>query len=707
MSLFAAGLAPDVRATGDAPALFPTSYYRDYSRCWPAWLRSLAHETWDRRNRELAALRRREDVRRRQNWVRETFWKLIGGMPERTPLNAKVIGGFERRAYRVEKLLYESRPGVYVSANLYIPRGAKPPLPGVLFQMGHALNGKASGPYQRCCQALAQLGYLVLAFDPMGQGERVHYPDASGYRTRLASADDEHTVPGRQMLLVGDTATRWQVWDAVRSLDLLATHPLVDPRRLGSTGQSGGGTLTMFLACVDDRLAAAAVASGNTENFACQDFNPPGSTDDAEQNLLGSGPLGLDRWDLLYPLAPKPLLVSVSEKDFFGTYSSNYLTSGRDEFEKLKRVYEILGAPDRLVWTSTPLPHGLAYDTRLKIYNWFERWLKGENRTIEDEPPTEPEPDRELWVSVSGSVVRDYRSRTPFEITREQARKLPRSRPTREALARLLALDRPPQAPEFRELAKTRLRGLDVQAVEVASSPHVWVPAWIFVPHQAASPSRILLILDPAGRNARWREGDLYQSLALKGHIVCAADVRGIGDLTPEFARGAPHYARSHADEESWSWASLILGRPLLGQRVTDILATVAALTQYSITRARAICIAARGHLGVPALCAAALESRIEKLYLAGSLLAFREVVETENYRCSFANFVPGMLREADLPEIAELVAPRRILLAGAVDGEGRRASAERVRAYWRAAHVEVRGEEGWEEGALSNFIGL
>ena len=103
----------------------------------------------------------------------------------------------------------------------------------------------------------------------MGQGERVHYPDAYGYRTRLASADDEHTVPGRQMLLVGDTATRWQVWDAVRSLDLLATHPLVDPRRLGSTGQSGGGTLTMFLACVDDRLAAAAVASGNTENFAC------------------------------------------------------------------------------------------------------------------------------------------------------------------------------------------------------------------------------------------------------------------------------------------------------------------------------------------------------------------------------------------------------------------------------------------------------
>ncbi|MGB9605446.1 MAG: alpha/beta hydrolase family protein, partial [Bryobacteraceae bacterium] len=404
-------------------------------------------------------------------------------MPERTPLNARVVGSFERPGYRLEKVVYESRPGVIVSANLYVPRAAKPPLPGVLFQMGHALNGKAAEPYQRCCQGLAQLGYLVLAFDPMGQGERIHYLDASGARTRLGSADDEHTVPGRQMLLIGDTATRWQVWDAVRSLDLLASHPLVDPRRLASTGQSGGGTLTMLLACVDDRLAAAAVASGNTENFACRNFDPPGSTDDAEQNLIASAPVGLDRWDLLYPLAPKPLLVSVSEKDFFGTYSSNYLSSGLEEFEKLKRVYEILGAADQLAWTSTPLPHALAYDTRLKIYHWFNRWLKGENRPVDREPPTQPELDQQLWVSSTGSVVRDFASKTPFEITRDAARSLPRRRPTRSDLSRLLALDRAPTPTQFRVLGKALLDGLDIEAVEVASAPHVWVPAWLFVPH--------------------------------------------------------------------------------------------------------------------------------------------------------------------------------------------------------------------------------
>src|SRR6266404_4373356 len=166
------------------------------------------------------------------------------------------------------------------------------------------------------------------------------------------------------MLLKGISSVRLQTWDAVRSLDYLAAHPLVDPRRLASTGQSGGGTNTMLLAAVDDRLAAAAVSSGNTENVACANFNPPGATDDAEQDLVGSGPIGFDRWDLLYPLAPKPLQIQVSSRDFFGTYSPTYIESGIEEFGKLQIIYEKLGRAGRLRWRETPLPHGLSYDSR-------------------------------------------------------------------------------------------------------------------------------------------------------------------------------------------------------------------------------------------------------------------------------------------------------------------------------------------------------
>jgi dienelactone hydrolase len=625
--------------------------YRDYSRCLPDYLRRLAAEAYQRRNAALARLTTPEAVRERQRWVRETFWNLVGGQPERTPLNARTVGSFERPGYRVEKVVYESVPEFHIPANLYIPAGGRGPFPGVLFQMGHSLNGKAYESYQRCCQGLVKLGYLVLAFDPMGQGERVYYPDASATRTRLASSDEEHTRPGKQMLLVGDTSSRLQVWDAVRSLDYLAAHPLADPKRLASTGQSGGGTLTMLLAAVDDRLAAAVVCAGNTENFACAGFNPPGSTDDAEQNFLGSGPLGFDRWDLLYPLAPQPLLVVVSDKDFFGTYSSQYITSGWEEYGKLRKAYETLGRPEQVEWHATPLPHGLSYDSRMQVYQWFGRWLRGEKEPVNEEPPTQPEPDAALWVAGSGNVVRSFGGQTPFTLNR--ARAVSRKR---GSLPELLGVER---RPGWKAISLGRVRslgGVEVEAVEIQSAPEVWVPAWVFRPRQT-SPGRLPLVaVEPGGRNARWREGQLYQQLASAGRTVWVPDLRGVGDLAPEFGGGAAGYARSHNEEEDYAWASLILGRPLVGQRVTDLLAVVAAAGGKAS-------VAALGKMTVPALFAAALQSGITELYLAGGLESFRSVVETEDYSHPFANFVFRLLECTDLPEVAASLAPRRVVM--------------------------------------------
>ncbi len=668
---------------------FPGTAYRDYSRCLPDYLRDLAAAAYARRNRALAALTTPDAIAKRQAWVRETFWKLAGGIPERTPLNARVAGGFERPGYRVEKVVYESRPRLHIPANLYIPTGGKPPYPGVLFQMGHSLNGKAAESYQRCCQGLARLGYLVLAFDPMGQGERVYYPDAQLKRTRLSSADDEHTVPGKQMLLYGDTSTRFQVWDAIQSLDYLAAHPLADPKRLASTGQSGGGTLTMLLMAVDDRLAAAAVASGNTENLACADFNPPGSTDDAEQDFIGGGPAGFDRWDLFYPFAPKPLLIGVSDKDFFGTYSPSYISNGWEEYLKLRRVYEALGHGERLAWADTPLPHGLSYDSRLKIYNWFERHLKGGTGEIKEEPRTQPEPDATLWVCESGNVVRSFGGETPFSLNRARTVKR-RPMPLVELVGAALP------APGLRAAVLSRVPSgrIAIEAIEAPVAPKVWLPAWLFLPPEPAS---VLLAVHSAGRNVGWREGELYQNLAARGVAVCAADLRGTGDLLPEFGRGAPRYTRPHAEEENYAWASLMLGKPLVGQRVTDILALAAAL------RARmnvaAIRLAAQGRLTVPALFAAALDPGIASIYLAGGLVSFQSVVETEEYDAAFGNFVPRLLLHTDLPEVAASLAPRRLRLAGTVNGAGAALPAAEVRRVYPGDHVEVSEKARWDEG--------
>src|SRR3984957_18695567 len=701
--LFAAQ-SPASSPGGDQKATVP-SYpgvaYRDYFRALPDYLDELAAHAYETRNQKVATLTTPAAVRQYQQWCRETFWKLVGGAPERTPLNVHSTGGFEREHYRVEKLPYESRPNLYVSANLYIPKSFKPPFPGILFQMGHTPNGKAGATYQRCCQGLAQLGYLGLGFDPMGQGERIYYPDASGIKTRLAHQDEEHSYAGRPMLLVGDSATRMHAWDAVRSLDVLASHPLVDAKRLGATGQSGGGTTSMFLAAVDDRIAAAAVCSGITENFACANFDAPGSTDDAEQNFVGSGPLGFDRWDLLYPLAPKPLLVTVSDRDFFGTYSPRYLSSGWEEFQKLRKVYAVLGREDQIAWGGTPLPHGLSYDTRLQVYSWFGRWFQGETGVVAVEPKTEVEDDATLWVSATGNVTREHPgAATPFSLTLAAMPKNFSSQ-SPELLKTLLGAEMPPKDLTAHVLKMVPSDGCQIEALEIPSAAQVWLPAWLIRPTRVPAKS-VLLVLEPAGRNYdhRWQEDSLYQTLATNGHIVCIPDLRGVGDLKPELGRGAAVWAEEHNDEESWAWASLILGKPLLGQRVTDILAVLQALRHHEGAAGLPLIVAARGEGTVPAQFAATLDSNFATLYLSGGLLSYRNIVETENYTHPFANFVPGILRHTDL---TELPGPKRVFLAGVVDAAGNKVPVDAVRtAYSRAANVEVVADARWDTATLA-----
>jgi dienelactone hydrolase len=675
---------------------FPGTPFHAYSRCLPDYLRGLAQKALDRRNAELAKLTSSAAIEARQKWVRETLWKLIGAPLERTPLNARTTGTLERSGYKVEKVVYESRPNLFVTANLYFPGKGAGPFPAVLFQSGHYDEGKAHPNYQRCCQGLAQLGFVVLAFDPMGQGERVGYPDSSGTHTRLMDVDSEHTVPGKQMLLFGDTASRYQLWDAMRSLDYLTSLPMVDAKRVGSTGHSGGGTLTMLLACADERLAAAAPCMGNTENVAANPFLPPGSTDDAEQDLVNSGPLGFDRWDLFYPFAPKPLLIWPSDRDFYATYSPQYISNGWEEFQKLEGLYATLGKADHVKWADTPLPHSLAYDSRLLIYNWFSRWLKNESTPVREEPPVKPEPFPALYVTESGSVVRSLHSETPF--TLNKSRKVER---TPMALDSLLGVSRSNPAPS-KIIARVQSGKVLVQVLEVESEPRVWLPIWVLTADGSPNDKPIVLVLDTAGAERLWFEPDADSVLKPGSPVICSADIRGIGALTPEYSGGQTGYAAWHHQEEGYAWGSMILGKTLIAQRVTDILAIAGAIRTHVGSPVR---IAANGKLTVPALFAAALDPKIDAVYLSGGLVAFRSIVDSETYDHTFANFIPGFLNHTDLPEIAASVAPRRVILAGTVGAKAQTLAAEAVRqAYSQAGGVVVEQDAKWSAERLLTF---
>lgn len=687
-SLLAGGAAGTLavrRAAGQSA--FPGTPFHDYSRCLPDYLRALAKAAVEKRDAELAKLTTQQAITARQKWARESLWKLIGAQPERTPLNARITGSFERDRYRVDKVIYESSPGLFVSANLYVPKRGDGPFPAVLFQNGHTDDGKHHPNYQRCCQGLVQLGFVVLTFDPVGEGERIEYPDVSGLRTRLEDSDSEHTIPGKQMLLFGDSITRFQLWDAIRSLDYLVSLPIVDPKRVGTTGHSGGGTLSMLLSCADERLAAVAVCMGNLENVASIPFISPGSTDDAEQDLVDSGPIGFDRWDLFYPFAPKPMLIWPSDRDFYATYSSEYIRNGWLEFQKLRKTYVALHHADRLKWADTPLPHSLAYDSRLLVYNWFTRWLKGSADAVVEEPPVNPESFAVLRATESGNVVRSLHSATAFSLNK--ARQVQR---TPAPLDSLLRISRAPSIAKI--ITQQRTPNGNIEVLEVKSEASVWIPAWLLTAKDTAPDKPILLVLDPVAAERLWFQPDV--DLPAGSPVICAADIRGVGALLPEFSPGAPGYAGGHRQEENYAWGSVILGKPLVGQRVTDILAIVAALRAHPATASRRIHIAAAGKLTVPALFAAALDQRIESLYLSGGLTSFRDVVDSEIFSHTFANFVPGFLNHTDLPDIAASIQPRRIVIAGAVNAKGFPVKADDVRQLYPGAHINVEPEEKW-----------
>lgn len=288
-------------------------------------------------------------------------------------------------------------------------------------------------------------------------------------------------------------------------------------------------------------------------------------------------------------------------------------------------------------------------------------------------------------------MVQSFHGETPFSLNRKRSlTKKPAD------LGQLLKIDRPGPEVKAVTVGRASYHKTLVDAVEFPAAPKVWVPAWLYQPKSIDGSKPMVIVLEPGGRNA-WHESGLYNRMAEQGCVVCAADLRGIGDMTPEFSRGAERHARPHNSEEDYAWSSLILGKPLAGQRVTDILTIVRGLKARPECSGRPLLIVARGELTVPAQFAAALEPAIGSLYLAEGLISFQSIVETEEYRYPYGNFVPNLLAVTDLPELTRSLAPRRVTLAGAINGAGNRLSVEAVRAeFSSASNVRVLPEPAW-----------
>jgi hypothetical protein len=461
----------------------------------------------------------------------------------------------------------------------------------------------------------------------------------------------------------------------------------------------------MLLAAVDDRLAAAAISCANTEDVVAPGFEPPGAIDDAEQDLPGAGPLGFDRWDLLYPLAPKPLLVLVSTSDPSTVYSPAYLTNGREQIGLLQRAYALLGAPEALRWVETAEPHGLSLERRLEIERFLGRVLAGDTAPRDGAVETLPEPEEATWVVPGGDIVRALGGKTPVDLARARVAVRPAS-PAPPDLESLLGLRRPASGPAGAVLGSARAPGCDVDDIEVEAAPAVRIPAWIFRPRAPLSPRAAVIVLSPEGRRRRWEDEVTWQALARGGHVVAVADVRGTGALAPELGPGTSEYLRAHAPEHSFAWASLILGESLVAQQVADVLSLVDHLSHPSVAGGGPLVLAAEGELTIPALFAAALDRRVGLVYLDGGLVSYQSALDVEDPVVPVASILPGILARTDLPEVAAAIGPRRVILAGPVDGAGRPVPLSEALALHRASgNVEIVPSRGLCAEALGAVL--
>jgi len=669
----------------------------DYSRDLERYLVRITADARTRRQQIVNAISTRQGVLDRQTTVVSEVWKILGGPFDRTPLNPRVTGTVERPGYRIEKLAFESRPRLYVTANLYVPStpGRRP---AILAPLGHSVNGKAWPSYQKLFTNLARKGYVVLAYDPFGQGERIEYPGARPGLSAIGSGGTaEHEYAGRRLVLLGANFGLFRVWDGIRGIDYLLTRAEVDPERIGCCGQSGGGTLTQFLAALDNRIRAAVVSEGNTENLAHADVEPPGSADDAEQNIVPAAAHGIDRADLLYAFAPKPLLMTVTLHDAGHTYSPEYMASSVELFEEYKRAYGVLGAADRVALQVSTVAHGYVYEMRRATYAWFNRWLEMKDAG-DDETSQAVETDETLFVTPTGFVTTSFGGETALSLTRQMsdsvfAAPTASADETRRRIHAVLAIDMPRTEPlSGRVLAAIRKPRYRAEQFELTSDREIRTPGWLLSPDGAGSSTPTILYIGEGSAWSAIAEGGFLERLCTEGGCrVATIDVRGRGDCALAYPpRGRFYFPNRITNESYITWFTLMLGKPLVGGQIYDTLRTLEYLRSRTEISGP-VSLVGDGPHGVIALYAAALDERIRGVALRQTVIDYRSLSVAERYTQPFGIYAYGLLREFDLPDVARAVGPRPVLLLNAANALGDPAGAYAQERYKGAPNATVR----------------
>lgn len=597
-----------------------------------------------------------DDLEKRRDFIREKLLESLGGLPSfDTPLNPNTTGIINCDGFRIEKVIFESRPKVYITANLYIPEEIKYPTGTVLFLCGHHECAKHESEYQIVCRYLVRAGLVVLAQDPVGQGERFSYYEKSIKNTTVTWGIYEHDYAGMQCWPLGDASARYFLHDAMRGIDYLRTRSEVNPDRIGVTGNSGGGTQTALMMICDTRIAAAAPATFITSRIAHLYTGGPA---DAEHIWPGMSIYGFDHEDMIISMAPKPVLVLAATSDFFP------IEGTRHTVKRAKRIWEICKKPNNLELFEDNSIHKYTCAMAKAAAEFFSKHLinKKISPTDEEIEPIEPSC---LWCTKSGQVRGELNgARFIYEencIRLEEIERQRKSMPYNQRmeialkwLKEKVLYNRKPCGYNYRELMSAQIDELIIQTYIWRAQEGIFNYGIVFKNYQYAREEIPITIAIWDGgttqiqSHIRW-----IREVCDSGRAVMVVDTTGVGNILPNSLRNTPpldFYGVIFTLINDLMW----LGDSMAALRTYDVLRAIELVQQLPGILGSDIQLYAYGRQGLYAQLAAALNNSIEDIDVVGGIESFTKFVRSRHYdRYDIASIIfPGILKYFDLPDI-------------------------------------------------------
>ena len=566
---------------------------------------------------------------------------------KRQPVKVHHVGTLERDGYKIEKIYYESLPHLYVPADLYIPTNVDGPVPGVLYVCGHSRTQKVH--YQPYARRFAQLGFVTLIHETIQWGEVLGEHWGCYARGWFHWYSRGYTPGGVELI------------NGIRALDLLQERPEVDPERLGVTGISGGGALSWYVAAADDRIDVAAPVCGTgTLESHIKDRTIDGHCD----CMWHINTYLWDKSDIAALIAPRPLMIASANRD--GLYSIDAI---RDCYQATKRIYDLYDASDNLHLVETPGPHSYHETSRTKIFSLFLKHLSGR-----DVPPEEV-----------GDIDSSEEAQESVETLRIYVDGPPSDDRTKTIQDSFIQLAEPPTITSADELKQHRQKvvaflkektfgafprvpcaldvSLDFRSRSGSSNGghhYRFTPEkgwrlkldWRWNDSPDTPAPAVLMLRGPRSTDRRAAEGFLRGVPGSWSHGFL--ETRGVGETS--WGREIQWHLRRSA---AWT------GRTFASMRVYDTLRCLEVLRGLPGVDGDRVVLAAEGEMAAVALYAALLDGRL-KAVIVGNPPATQDAA-SEPDGTGPAIEMLNCLRVTDLPRVAGLLWPARLVLVGSV----------------------------------------